>query len=83
MGPNETKIRPTTMHARARGAPSPSPPDRARSGTQTNRVPVLSIAGKTDTLAPRPAVHHVAELLVQSAPAPLETAELSTAERRG
>lgn len=27
------------------------------------RVPVLAIAGSTDVLAPRPAVHHVAELL--------------------
>ena len=27
------------------------------------RVPVLSIAGTTDVLAPRAAVHHVAELL--------------------
>jgi polyhydroxyalkanoate synthase subunit PhaC len=27
------------------------------------RVPVLSVAGETDVLAPQPAVHHVAELL--------------------
>jgi polyhydroxyalkanoate synthase len=27
------------------------------------RIPVLSVAGKTDVLAPQPAVHHVAELL--------------------
>jgi polyhydroxyalkanoate synthase subunit PhaC len=37
------------------------------------RVPVLSIAGSTDTLAPRPAVHHVAELLTDAPEVRLET----------
>src|SRR3954463_16736078 len=37
-------------------------------------VPVLSIAGKTDVLAPRPAVHHVAELLPNAPQVRLETA---------
>jgi polyhydroxyalkanoate synthase len=38
------------------------------------RVPVLSIAGATDTLAPRPAVHHVATLLPNSPDVRLATA---------
>jgi polyhydroxyalkanoate synthase subunit PhaC len=38
------------------------------------RVPVLSVAGTTDVLAPRPAVHHVAELLSASPQVRLETA---------
>jgi polyhydroxyalkanoate synthase len=38
------------------------------------RVPVLSIAGKTDVLAPRPAVHHVAELLPHAPEVRLESA---------
>jgi polyhydroxyalkanoate synthase len=37
------------------------------------RVPVLSIAGSTDALAPRPAVHHVAELLTGAPDVRLET----------
>jgi polyhydroxyalkanoate synthase subunit PhaC len=37
------------------------------------RVPVLSVAGSTDTLAPRPAVHHVAELLTGAPEVRLET----------
>ena len=38
------------------------------------RVPVLSVAGKADVLAPRPAVHHVAELLPNAPQVRLETA---------
>lgn len=38
------------------------------------RVPVLSVAGKTDVLAPQPAVHHVAELLTSSPHVRLEEA---------
>jgi polyhydroxyalkanoate synthase len=38
------------------------------------RVPVMSIAGTTDTLAPRPAVHHVGELLPNAPQVRLETA---------
>jgi polyhydroxyalkanoate synthase len=38
------------------------------------RVPVLSVAGKTDVLAPRPAVHHVANLLPNAPQVRLETA---------
>jgi polyhydroxyalkanoate synthase subunit PhaC len=38
------------------------------------RVPVLSIAGATDVLAPRPAVHHVARLLPNAPQVRLETA---------
>jgi polyhydroxyalkanoate synthase len=38
------------------------------------RVPVLSVAGETDVLAPRPAVHHVGELLPNSTEVRLETA---------
>jgi polyhydroxyalkanoate synthase len=38
------------------------------------RVPVLAIAGRTDTLAPRAAVHHVGELLVNAPEVRLETA---------
>jgi polyhydroxyalkanoate synthase len=37
------------------------------------RVPVLTIAGKTDTLAPRAAVHHVAELLTGAPEVQLKT----------
>ena len=37
-------------------------------------VPVLSIAGQTDVLAPQPAVHHVGELLPNAAEVRLETA---------
>jgi polyhydroxyalkanoate synthase subunit PhaC len=37
-------------------------------------VPVLSVAGETDVLAPRPAVHHVAELLPSAPEVRLETA---------
>jgi polyhydroxyalkanoate synthase subunit PhaC len=37
------------------------------------RVPVLSVAGKTDTLAPRPAVHAVGDLLPNAAEVRLET----------
>jgi len=37
-------------------------------------VPVLSIAGSRDTLAPRPAVHHVGELLPNAPDVRLETA---------
>jgi polyhydroxyalkanoate synthase len=37
------------------------------------RVPVLSIAGKTDTLAPRRAVHHVGSLLTGAREVQLET----------
>jgi len=37
------------------------------------RVPVLSIAGKTDTLAPRAAVHHVGELLTGAPEVQLKT----------
>jgi polyhydroxyalkanoate synthase len=38
------------------------------------RVPVLSVAGTTDVLAPRPAVHHVATLLPNAPAVRLETA---------
>jgi polyhydroxyalkanoate synthase len=38
------------------------------------RVPVLSVAGKSDTLAPRPAVHAVGELLPNAPEVRLETA---------
>lgn len=38
------------------------------------RVPVLSVAGATDTLAPRRAVHHVAELLTGAPEVQLEVA---------
>jgi polyhydroxyalkanoate synthase len=38
------------------------------------RVPVLSIAGTADALAPRPAVHHVGELLTGAPDVRLETA---------
>lgn len=38
------------------------------------RVPVLSIAGSTDVLAPRPAVHHVGGLLPRAPEVRLETA---------
>jgi polyhydroxyalkanoate synthase len=38
------------------------------------RIPVLSVAGETDVLAPRPAVHHVGELLPNSAAVRLESA---------
>ena len=38
------------------------------------RVPVLSVAGETDVLAPRPAVHHVGELLPNSPDVRLERA---------
>jgi polyhydroxyalkanoate synthase len=38
------------------------------------RVPVLSVAGTTDVLAPRPAVHHVGSLLTSSPDVRLETA---------
>jgi polyhydroxyalkanoate synthase len=38
------------------------------------RVPVLSVAGMTDVLAPRAAVHHVAELLPNAPQVRLETA---------
>ncbi|MBI5105829.1 MAG: alpha/beta hydrolase [Solirubrobacterales bacterium] len=38
------------------------------------RVPVLSVAGRTDTLAPRPAVHHVREVLTGAPEVRLETA---------
>jgi polyhydroxyalkanoate synthase len=38
------------------------------------RVPVLSVAGDTDVLAPRPAVHHVGELLPDAPRVQLETA---------
>jgi polyhydroxyalkanoate synthase len=37
------------------------------------RVPVLAVAGKTDTLAPRAAVHHVASLLTNASDVRLET----------
>ncbi|MCU0257526.1 MAG: alpha/beta hydrolase [Solirubrobacteraceae bacterium] len=37
-------------------------------------VPVLVVAGETDVLAPRPAVHHVAELLTGAPEVRLETA---------
>ena len=37
------------------------------------RVPVLAVAGKTDTLAPRAAVHHVASLLTNAPDVRLET----------
>ena len=37
-------------------------------------VPVLSIAGETDVLAPQPAVHHVGELLTGAPEVRLETA---------
>jgi polyhydroxyalkanoate synthase len=37
------------------------------------RVPVLAIAGKTDGLAPRAAVHHVGELLTGSPEVQLKT----------
>jgi polyhydroxyalkanoate synthase len=36
-------------------------------------VPVLSVAGDRDMLAPQPAVHHVAELLPNAAQVRLET----------
>jgi polyhydroxyalkanoate synthase subunit PhaC len=38
------------------------------------RVPVLSVAGETDVLAPRPAVHHLGELLPNAPEVRLETA---------
>ncbi len=38
------------------------------------RVPVLSVAGTSDVLAPQPAVHHVAELLPNAPEVRLETA---------
>ena len=38
------------------------------------RVPVLSVAGETDVLAPQPAVHHVGGLLPNSPDVRLETA---------
>ena len=38
------------------------------------RVPVLSVAGETDVLAPQPAVHHVGELLPNSPDVRLESA---------
>jgi len=38
------------------------------------RVPVLSVAGTSDVLAPRPAVHHVGELLERAPEVRLETA---------
>jgi len=38
------------------------------------RVPVLSVAGESDVLAPRAAVHHVAELLPNAPEVRLETA---------
>ena len=38
------------------------------------RIPVLSVAGTTDTLAPRPAVHHLGTLLPNAAEVRLETA---------
>ena len=38
------------------------------------RVPVLSVAGETDVLAPQPAVHHLAELLPNAPEVRLETA---------
>jgi polyhydroxyalkanoate synthase len=38
------------------------------------RVPVLSVAGTTDVLAPRPAVHHIAGLLPNAPRVRLETA---------
>ena len=38
------------------------------------RVPVLSVAGSSDVLAPQPAVHHVGELLAGSPEVRLETA---------
>ena len=38
------------------------------------RVPVLSVAGTSDVLAPEPAVHHVGELLPNSPAVRLETA---------
>jgi len=38
------------------------------------RVPVLSVAGETDVLAPRPAVHHVGGLLPNSPDVRLESA---------
>lgn len=37
------------------------------------RVPVLSIAGKGDVIAPRPAVHHVAQLIPNAPEVRLET----------
>ena len=37
------------------------------------RVPVLSVAGQADVLAPQPAVHHVAELLPNAPAVRLET----------
>jgi polyhydroxyalkanoate synthase len=37
------------------------------------RVPVLAVAGKTDTLAPRPAVHHVGSLLTGAPEVQLKT----------
>jgi polyhydroxyalkanoate synthase len=37
------------------------------------RAPVLAVAGKTDTLAPRAAVHHVASLLTNAPEVRLET----------
>ena len=38
------------------------------------RVPVLSVAGETDVLAPRPAVHHLADLLPNAPSVRVETA---------
>ena len=38
------------------------------------RVPILSVAGSSDTLAPRPAVHAVGDLLVNAPEVRLETA---------
>src|SRR4051794_13877133 len=38
------------------------------------RIPVLSVAGSSDTLAPRPAVHAVGDLLVNAPEVRLETA---------
>jgi polyhydroxyalkanoate synthase len=38
------------------------------------RVPVLSVAGETDVLAPQPAVHHLGELLPNAPEVRLETA---------
>jgi polyhydroxyalkanoate synthase subunit PhaC len=37
------------------------------------RVPVLAVAGKTDTLAPRAAVHHVAKLLISAPEVQIKT----------
>ena len=38
------------------------------------RLPVLSVAGKSDVLAPKAAVHHIGDLLPRSPEARLETA---------